>query len=98
MRNLIIAFIFTFIGFTAFATENSIKPIKTTNVAFEEPYTEVGVEELPMPVLESFSENFPAAEIYKAYVNQEKQFKLEVELKDGSVETLIADENGNWIK
>jgi hypothetical protein len=98
MRNLIIAFIFTFIGFTAFAAENSSETIKTTNIVFEEPYTEVGVEELPMPILESFSETFPKAEINKAYVNQEKRFKLVVMLKDGTSNTIIADENGNWIK
>ncbi len=98
MKNLIIAFLFTFIGFTAFAIENSTEPIKKTNIVLDEPYTEVGVEELPMPIIASFSETFPTAEINKAYVNQEKRFKLVVMLKDGTSNTIIADENGTWIK
>lgn len=65
-------------------------------VAVDE-FTEIATSELPAAVTEAVAKNYPTATINKAYVNEEKQFKLEVALEDGTSGTLYADENGNWL-
>jgi len=61
-------------------------------------FTEIPVEELPEPIGTALSKNYPTATIDKAFVNEAKQYKLEVSLRDGTKGTLYADENGNWIE
>ncbi|HET8737805.1 MAG TPA: hypothetical protein VFM69_14520 [Pricia sp.] len=61
-------------------------------------FSEVAAEELPESVTAAVSKNYPTASIDKAYVNDAKQYKLEVSLEDGTAGTLYADENGNWIE
>ncbi|MFS4468748.1 hypothetical protein [Maribacter sp. 2210JD10-5] len=60
-------------------------------------FTEIETSELPTAVTEAVAKNYPTSTINKAYVNGEKQYKLEVSLEDGTSGTLYADENGNWL-
>jgi len=60
-------------------------------------FSEIAVTELPEAVTEAVSKNYPTSTINKAYVNENKQYKLEVSLEDGTSGTLYADENGNWL-
>lgn len=60
-------------------------------------FTEIATSELPSPVTEAIAKNYPTATINKAYINEDKQYKLEVSLEDGTSGTLYADENGNWL-
>lgn len=61
-------------------------------------FTEIATSELPTAITEAVARTYPTATIGKAYVNGEKQYKLEVALKDGTTGTLYADENGNWLE
>jgi hypothetical protein len=60
-------------------------------------FTEIATSELPVAVTEAVTKNYPTATINKAYVNEDKQYKLEVSLEDGTSGTLYTDENGNWL-
>lgn len=60
-------------------------------------FTEIATSELPVAVTEAVTKNYPTVTINKAYVNEDKQYKLEVSLEDGTSGTLYADENGNWL-
>lgn len=60
-------------------------------------FTEIETSELPEAVTKSVSTSYPTATINKAYVNDKKQYKLEVSLEDGTAGTLYADEQGNWL-
>ena len=66
--------------------------------ATQDDFSEIAAEELPEAVTAAVAKNYPTASIDKAYINESKQYKLEVSLEDGTAGTLYADENGNWIE
>ena len=80
------------------AQEADLAQVDATEVivAMDE-FTEIATSDLPAAVTEAVAKNYPTATINKAYVNEEKQYKLEVSLEDGTSGTLYADENGNWL-
>ncbi len=84
---------------SAFAqdTEATVEAVATEAVA-QDDFAEIAASELPEAVTAAVAKNYPTATIDKAYVNEAKQFKLEVSLEDGTSGTLYADENGNWIE
>lgn len=60
-------------------------------------YKEIKAEELPAAVTDALKKAYPTAVLTKAYVNDKKEYKLEV--KVGETEgALFADETGKWIK
>ncbi len=78
-------------------TEAAAEAVATEVVA-QDDFAEIAASELPEAVTAAVAKNYPTASIDKAYVNEAKQFKLEVSLEDGTSGTLYADENGNWIE
>ena len=70
---------------------------EATSIATQDNFTEVATSDLPEAVTAAVAKNYPTAKINKAYVNDAKQYKLEVALQDGTSGTLYADESGNWI-
>ncbi|TDE06546.1 hypothetical protein [Flavobacterium hiemivividum] len=60
-------------------------------------YTEIKMEELPAAITEALKKAYPEAVVSKAYINDKKEYKLDVTVgeKAGS---LFADANGNWIQ
>ncbi|MBK0369830.1 hypothetical protein [Flavobacterium agrisoli] len=78
------------------ATANNVNPIvKSVSVADE--YTEIKVEELPAAVSEAFKKAYPEGVINKAFVNEKKEYKIEVKIGDKEG-FLYADEKGTWIQ
>ncbi|MBQ4913077.1 hypothetical protein J8L85_01420 [Maribacter sp. MMG018] len=71
--------------------------VDETVVATVNEFTEIATSDLPEAVTNAVATSYPTATINKAYVNQEKQYKLEVSLEDGTQGTLYADEEGNWL-
>ena len=99
MKKLIFAAVLSLGSLTAFAQDADAAQVDATEaVAAQDDYSEIAVEELPEAVSAAVSKNYPTATINKAYVNEAKQYKLEVSLEDGTSGTLYADENGNWIE
>ena len=84
------------------ATETAVEATEAIDesdvVAAQDNFSEIAAEELPEAVTEAVSKNYPTASIDKAYINESKQYKLEVSLEDGTAGTLYADDNGNWIE
>ncbi|MDC6404502.1 MULTISPECIES: hypothetical protein [Maribacter] len=60
-------------------------------------FSEIATSELPDAVTNAVNNSYPTATINKAYVNDKKQYKLEVSLEDGTAGILYADEQGNWL-
>jgi len=60
-------------------------------------FSEISVSEVPQTVMDAISKNYPTANLEKAYINDEKQYKLVLSLEDGTQGTVYADEDGNWI-
>jgi len=82
------------------ATEAAVDATESVEevTATQEDFSEITAEELPEAVTAAVAKNYPTASIDKAFVNESKQYKLEVSLEDGTAGTLYADENGNWIE
>ena len=100
MKKLILASAFAFVGLTGIAqTGEEVAMAETTVVsATQDSFSEIETSALPEAVSSAVSSNYPSATIDKAYVNDQKQYKLKVSLEDGTSGTLYADENGNWIE
>ena len=100
MKKLIFAAVLSLGSLTAFAQDTEEVQAEATEVvaAAQDDFSEIAVEELPEAVTAAVAKNYPTATINKAYVNEAKQYKLEVSLEDGTSGTLFADENGNWIE
>lgn len=62
-----------------------------------EEYKEIKLNEVPLAVNEALKKSFPEVKLVKAYINEKKQYKLEVEMGD-KVGSLYIEESGKWIK
>ena len=61
---------------------------------FQEGYIEV--ETVPDAVKKALEAAYPGAVLGKAYINEKKEYKLEITVKDQKA-TVYADAAGNWI-
>ncbi len=96
MKKVVLTAVFAFATLTTFATTNT-NVIPVQKVILQEEYKELPTEELPSAVQEAVKRDFKDAKIQKAYVNESKEFKLEL-LVGQATQTVYADANGNWLK
>jgi hypothetical protein len=107
MKKVILAIALVVGGLTTYAQETEQEDMNATSVETEvsaqeeataqDDFSAIDNSELPEAVSEAFTRDFPNAEITKAYVNQEGQYKLDVTQEDGSSVRLYADSEGNWL-
>ncbi|MFI2741361.1 hypothetical protein ACG2LH_01365 [Zhouia sp. PK063] len=98
MKKLVLMAAIAFGSLTAFA--NTTTPVVNNNAIvkqYQEKFTEIKAEEVPEAVTKALKADYPDATLDKAYVNESKQYKLEV-TTDGASKTLYADANGKWIE
>ena len=98
MKKVIFVMALALGSMTAFAQNTENVEEVAAEVVAQDDFSEIAAEELPEAVTAAVATNYPTATIDKAYVNEAKQFKLEVSLEDGTSGTLYADESGNWIE
>ncbi|WP_026728331.1 hypothetical protein [Flavobacterium denitrificans] len=73
-------------------------PNKTAmSVSVQTEYTEVATDAVPAAVKTALQTAYPNAKLEKAYVNEKKEYKLEISVKDQKA-TVYSDVNGNWLK
>lgn len=101
MKKLILASVFTLVGLTAFAQEgenNSLMASPDAVTITEDGFTEITMDKLPEAVIAAVTKDFATTTVSKAYVNEEMQYKIELSNEEGSISTVYADEEGNWIE
>ena len=99
MKKLFFVAALTLGSLTAFAQNVETTNIEaSTEASIQDNFTEIDSSALPEALTAAISKDYPTATISKAFVNKNKQYKLEVVLKDGAAGTLYADENGNWLE
>lgn len=76
--------------------DQNVAPTEQTAPATEE-FTEIKAEDLPAAVAEALKKSYPDAVLTKAYVNEKKEYKLEITVKDQAA-TVYTDVDGNWLK
>lgn len=101
MKNLVLVSALALGSFTSFAAtpvifHDGISEDIYMEVVQEE-FTEIAHDEVPQAVKDALSNDYPGAEISKAYVNEAKEYKLEVTMGEETA-TLYANENGEWIQ
>ncbi|MBW1658171.1 hypothetical protein [Flavobacterium quisquiliarum] len=68
-----------------------------TTVVIQSEYTEVAVDAVPAAVKTALQAAYPGAKLDKAFVNDKKEYKLEISVGDQKA-TVYSDVNGNWLK
>tara|TARA_R110002167_G_scaffold261316_16_gene467830 strand:- start:670 stop:969 length:300 start_codon:yes stop_codon:yes gene_type:complete len=97
MKKVIFVLALSLGSLSAFAQDTEAVESVATEAVAQDDFSEIASTELPEAVTAAVSKNYPTATIDKAFINEAKQYKLEVSLEDGTTGTLFADEDGNWI-
>jgi len=79
------------------AVEAKSETVTTKVVATQEKFTAIAATEVPAPIHAALEVAHPGAVVTNAYVNDAKEYKLDVTVADEKA-TVYADADGNWIK
>jgi uncharacterized membrane protein len=103
MKKLILSAAILLGGFSAFAqsseqtsTSTSTQTAVATQTA-EEKFTEIKLEDVPSSVILAEKTAQPEAVIEKAYINDKKEYKLDIKI-DNQKATVYTDASGNLKK
>ena len=100
MKKLILSAAILLGGFTAFAQTSEKTSTTTTTTtaattqATEEKYKEIKLEDVPSSVILAEKTAQPEAVIEKAYINDKKEYKLDIKV-DNQKATVYTDAAGN---
>lgn len=103
MKTLFLLGALTIGGFTVSAQEASFSQngiqhnAMTEVISVADEFTEISVSEVPKAIMDAIAKNYPTANVEKAYINEEEQYKLSLSLEDGTKGDLFADKDGNWL-
>ncbi|MBE0390991.1 hypothetical protein [Flavobacterium sp. PL002] len=97
MKKLILSTAVLLGSLSTFAAITSVPNSVEKVITIADEFTEIKIEEVPTAVTDALKTAYPDAVISKAYVNENKEYQLDIKLgdKQGSV---FADENGKWIQ
>ena len=96
MKRLFLSVAIVAASLTSFASTTILNSNEIITIVQEE-YTEITSDKLPEAVLSAIKNSYPDATIDKAYVNEKKEYKIEIAVGDQKA-AVFADANGNWIK
>jgi hypothetical protein len=71
--------------------------VKVITISVQTEYTEVTADAVPAAVKTALQTAYPGAKLDKAFVNEKKEYKLEISVGDQKA-TVYSDVNGNWLK
>ena len=97
MKKLILSAAIILGSFSAFAQTSTPPKSETITQTAEDTYTEIKVEEVPEAVKSALVKAYPTAVLDKAFINEKKEYKLQITLGD-KVGALYADATGAWLK
>jgi hypothetical protein len=97
MKKLILSAIVVLGTLSMHANVLPVSPNTKATVAIQSEYTEVTVDAVPAPVKTALQTAYPGAKLDKAFVNDKKEYKLEISVGDQKA-TVYSDVNGNWLK
>lgn len=73
----------------------SNRHVKTESDSFRPEYKEISVNAVPTTIKAALETAYSGAKLVKAYVNQKKEYKLELSVNNQKA-TVYTDVNGNW--
>ncbi|KIX20618.1 hypothetical protein SY27_11985 [Flavobacterium sp. 316] len=96
MKKVVLLAAFAFATVSTFA-KTDVNSTAIEVIKLQEGYKEISVDELPDAVKEAVKKDFKDAKVLKAFVNESKEFKLEL-LVGEITQTVFVDANGNWLE
>ncbi|UGU14782.1 hypothetical protein LS482_13885 [Sinomicrobium kalidii] len=96
MKKLFVAAVLVLGGFATQAA-TTVNSDGIAIVASQEEFKEIAVEEVPEAISAALAKDYKGATISKAYVNEAKEYKLEIAMGD-KTGVLYANESGEWIQ
>ena len=97
MKKLILSAAIILGSLSIYATTATVSEPEKTTVSAQTEYTEVGTDAIPAAVKTALQTAYPGAKLDKAFVNEKKEYKLEISVGDQKA-TVYSDVNGNWLK
>jgi hypothetical protein len=97
MKKLILSAAIVLGSFTTFAQTSVATKTAISTQTVEEKYKEIKLEEVPSSVILAVKTAQPEAVIEKAYINEKKEFKLDIKVGDQK-STVYTDAAGNLTK
>ncbi|WP_281227578.1 hypothetical protein [Flavobacterium aquiphilum] len=97
MKKLILSAAIILGSFTTFAQTTAAAKSSVSTQTVEEKFTEIKLEEVPSSVILALKTAKPDAVIEKAYINEKKEFKLDIKVGDQK-STVYTDAAGNLTK
>ena len=96
MKKLILSAALILGSFATFA-QTSTTTKTTTTQTIEDKYSEIKLEEIPSSVILALKTAKPEAIVEKAYINDKKEYKLDIKI--GSISTSVfTDSEGTLVK
>lgn len=97
MKKLILSAI-VLLGTVSMTSASTVsQEVKVTTISIQAEYTEVTADAVPAVVKTALQTAYPGAKLDKAFVNEKKEYKLEISVGDQKA-TVYSDVNGNWLK
>ena len=97
MKKLIMSAAVLLGSLSTFATVLPTQVASEKVIFVSDEYTEIKIEEVPTAVTDALKKAYPDAVLTKAYINEKKEYKIEVKIADKEG-ALYADETGKWIQ
>ena len=97
MKKLILSAIIVLGSLSSYASIEAAPAQTKTVVSAQAEYTEVNADAVPPAVKTALQTAYPGAKLDKAFVNEKKEYKLEISVGDQKA-TVFSDVNGNWLK
>jgi len=97
MRKLLLSTAIILGSLTVNAASPLIQNSMNQSVIIQDEFTEVSADAVPAAVKSTIEKSFPGTKLEKAYVNEKKEYKLEIS-KGETKYTIFTDASGNIIK
>jgi len=97
MKKLILSAVIVLGSLSIYASNETTPAQAKTVVTAQAEYTEVTTDAVPPAIKTALQTAYPGAKLDKAFVNEKKEYKLEISVGDQKA-TVFSDVNGNWLK
>lgn len=97
MKKLILSAAIALGSLSTYASTQTTPEQAKMTISIQAEYTEVSADAVPAAVKTALQTAYPGAKLDKAFVNEKKEYKLEISVGDQKA-TVFSDVNGNWLK
>jgi hypothetical protein len=97
MKKIVLSAAIVLASLSIYATTITPSPEVNIEASAQTEYTEISTDTVPASVAKALQTAYPGAKLVKAYVNDKKEYKLDISVGDQKA-TVYSDVNGNWLK